>query len=143
MKKKSLIIVPALALSSLAATTPSYANAELIAPPNQCLSISPSGGNYSTMGLWAYSKDETFAWIVCIIHDLSGTPIENITLESKVMEDCGLDSLDMFELWNNVCELFDISINCADFLWYSQIYTVNDIVEICYHFMHESGPYVG
>ncbi len=51
---------------------------------------------------------------------------ENIKLESKIKDDLGADSLDLFELISKIEDELDVTIEEDD---YSKLVTVNDIVE--------------
>ncbi|MGB4439484.1 MAG: acyl carrier protein [Sedimentibacter sp.] len=50
---------------------------------------------------------------------------ENITLESKIKDDLGADSLDLFELISKIEDELDITIDEED---YGKLVTVGDIV---------------
>jgi acyl carrier protein len=49
---------------------------------------------------------------------------ENIKLESKIKDDLGADSLDLFELINNIEDEFDVTIDEED---YAKLITVDDM----------------
>lgn len=51
---------------------------------------------------------------------------ENIKLESKIKDDLGADSLDLFELISKIEDELDITIEEDD---YSKLVTVKDIVD--------------
>lgn len=51
---------------------------------------------------------------------------ENIKLESKIKDDLGADSLNLFELISKIEDELDVTIEEDD---YSKLVTVNDIVE--------------
>lgn len=50
---------------------------------------------------------------------------ESITLESKIKDDLGADSLDLFELINQIEDELDVTIEEED---YGKLITVGDIV---------------
>lgn len=51
---------------------------------------------------------------------------ENITLESKIKDDLGADSLDLFELISKIEDELDVTIEEDD---YSKLVTVGNIVD--------------
>lgn len=51
---------------------------------------------------------------------------ENIKLESKIKDDLGADSLDLFELISKIEDELDVTIEEDD---YSKLVTVSDIVD--------------
>ena len=51
---------------------------------------------------------------------------ENITLESKIKDDLGADSLDLFELISKIEDELDVTIEEED---YSKLVTVQNIVD--------------
>lgn len=51
---------------------------------------------------------------------------ENITLESKIKDDLGADSLDLFELISKIEDELDVTIEEED---YSKLVTVKNIVD--------------
>jgi acyl carrier protein len=52
--------------------------------------------------------------------------VENIKLESKIKDDLGADSLDLFELISKIEDELDVTIEEDD---YSKLVTVKDIVD--------------
>jgi acyl carrier protein len=52
--------------------------------------------------------------------------VENITLESKIKDDLGADSLDLFELISKIEDELDVTIEEDD---YSKLVTVGNIVD--------------
>lgn len=63
--------------------------------------------------------------VVEILEEELGVEKQNIKLESKIKEDLGADSLDLFELINNLEDECDVVIEEED---YSKLITVQDIV---------------
>ncbi|WP_326911110.1 acyl carrier protein [Sedimentibacter sp. MB31-C6] len=64
--------------------------------------------------------------IVEILEEELDVEKENIKLESKLKEDLGADSLDLFELISNMEDEMDITIDEED---YGKLVTVGDIVK--------------
>lgn len=67
-----------------------------------------------------------FEKIAALLEEELDVEKENIKLESKIKDDLGADSLDLFELINNLEDEFDITIEEED---YAKLITVEDIVK--------------
>lgn len=59
-----------------------------------------------------------------IIAEQTGKDIEEITLETNVMEDLDADSLDLFQIINDIEDEFDVSVEDPE-----SIVTVQDAVD--------------
>lgn len=71
------------------------------------------------------TRDEMTLEIVRIIREFRVKPIEP-TLESRVLEDLGFDSMSVIELANELEERFDITVPLSDL---PQVRTVRAIVD--------------
>ena len=60
-----------------------------------------------------------------IIADQLGKDVEEITMETSVMEDLEADSLDLFQIINDIEDEFDVKIENIE-----DIKTVGDVVKI-------------
>lgn len=68
---------------------------------------------------------ETLEKIKEIIAEQTGKEISEITEETNVMEDLDADSLDLFQIINDIEDEFDVKIENTD-----EIKTVADVVKI-------------
>ncbi len=90
-----------------------------------------------------YSRGEVKEVVKMIIADIRDIEESSIQDDMLLMEDLGLDSLDMLELILGCEEFFDIRFNEADALYYSSIYTVDSFTDVIYHFCQSDGGYNG
>jgi len=65
--------------------------------------------------------------IKVLIEEEMNIPAENITLESKIAEDLGADSIDAIELIMGIEEEFDIEISDEEAM---TIKTIGDLVQV-------------
>ena len=79
------------------------------------------------------SKEQVFSIVSVIIFEYMGTvPLEDITLESAVHEDLGMDSLEVISVIYEIEEKFDIRI---DDVQIAEFNTVGDIVEVVMRYL--------
>lgn len=90
-----------------------------------------------------YSRDEVKAEIKIMISEILDVEEGYIQDDMLLMEDLGLDSLDMLQLVWDCEEFFEISFNEADALYYSSLYTVDSFTDVIYHFCQSDGDYKG
>lgn len=90
-----------------------------------------------------YSRDEVKAEIKIMISEILDVEEGYIQDDMLLMEDLGLDSLDMLQLVWDCEEFFGISFNEADALYYSSLYTVDSFTDVIYHFCQSDGDYKG
>ncbi|KRK97970.1 hypothetical protein FD04_GL000947 [Secundilactobacillus odoratitofui DSM 19909 = JCM 15043] len=69
------------------------------------------------------TKDEIFSKVQAIIVDQTGEDAEKVTLTTNIKQDLDADSLDIFEVINEIEDEFDIKIETED-----GIETVADLV---------------
>ena len=90
-----------------------------------------------------YSRFEVKAVIKIMISEILDIEEGYIQDDMLLMEDLGLDSLDMLQLIWDCEEFFEISFNEADALSYARLYTVEIFTDIIYHFCQSDGDYKG
>lgn len=90
-----------------------------------------------------YSRDEVKAEIKIMISEILDVEEGYIQDDMLLMEDLGLDSLDMLQLVWDCEEFFEISFNEADALYYSSLYTVDSFTDVIYHFFQSDVDYRG
>lgn len=90
-----------------------------------------------------YSREEVKEVVKMIIADIRNIEESSIQDDMLLMNDLGLDSLDMLELILECEEFFGISFNEADALYYFSIYTVDSFTDVIYHFCQSDGDYNG
>lgn len=132
--KIKYITLAAFIMMSMAATTKSKA-ACVSNPPSIIHDIDTSPYNYSRVEVKAVIKT-----IIAEILDIEEGYIQDDML---LMEDLGLDSLDILQLIWECEEFFNIRFNEADALYYSSLYTVDSFTDIIYHFCQSDGDYKG
>ncbi len=120
MKTKYVpLIVLAMALASASLTAKS---AELSINSNYSFSIS----SYAKRG---WGKEDIKNLVKLIIEDITGIPVDRIHDESILMQDLGMDSLDMLQLVLYLEDVFAIQIDEAHFLVNSSKVTVAELVD--------------
>lgn len=90
-----------------------------------------------------YSREEVKAVIKIMISEILDVEEGYIQDDMLLMEDLGLDSIDMLQLVWDCEEFFEISFNEADALYYSSLYTVDSFTDVIYHFCQSDGDYKG
>lgn len=90
-----------------------------------------------------YSREEVKAEIKIMISEILDVEEGYIQDDMLLMEDIGLDSIDMLQLVWDCEEFFEISLNEADALYYSSLYTVDSFTDVIYHFCQSDGDYKG
>lgn len=73
------------------------------------------------------TQEEILKKVISIVMDKLGVNEDQVTLESKLNEDLGADSLDKVELIMEIEKEFDIAVNDEDA---ENVTTVSDIVEL-------------
>lgn len=105
--------------------------------------VAPISVNSVDQSPFNYSKREVNALIRVFISEIGDVKPELIADESLIMNDLGLDSINMLELFWACQEFFEIDFNLADALYYSHVLTVADLTDIIYHFCQSDEDYKG
>lgn len=132
--KIKYITLAAFIMMSMAATNESKATS-ISNPPIVIQNADKSPYNYS--------REEVKAEIKIMISEILDVEEGYIQDDMLLMEDIGLDSIDMLQLVWDCEEFFEISLNEADALYYSSLYTVDSLTDVIYHFCQSDGDYRG
>lgn len=93
---------------------------------------------------YTLTKEEVRAGIVEILSEITSMESEDIADDLLLMDDLGLDSVDILNLILDCNNLFNINnYNLADALSYSHQYAVGSFTDMIYHFCIIDGDYVG
>jgi acyl carrier protein len=110
----------------------------LNAAPTIQIGITTSSTNGSPRD---YTKEEVKELVKMAIGEILDISEYLIPDDALLMQDLGLDSIDMLELIIKCEELFSISFNEADALFYSSVFTVESFSLVIYHFCTSNSDY--
>lgn len=71
------------------------------------------------------TKDEIFEAVKAISADELDIPAEKITMETNIQNDLNADSLDVFEIMNELEDKFDIELDDEN----AKLNTISDVVD--------------